>query len=349
MTSEAFDNDEFSGEDKPHRSDRIGDRIAGKAGKAEVGFLALLRYAALAIAALVLVTSVVFLGIGAYRQVGRTQVGPESVSVEVNDVIPVKVDTTASAPDVPQPKAGISAQIRSRTLAIYRARFKSYERPDTKVTEQQVVDFVWSEDRIAAFAGISTSGVLDAQGKALTGRDAVMTNALAVVEEAAKAEPFRKQLAAYDKATKVKVCTDKSRTRTRTVSAWDAYSTSCAGWYVSPVGCPSTRVVEEPYVEKVCEMKFPGDLETPAQQFANAVQRYADIAEARLATARIEADAETARNQARKLEGWENVVDSGKLFVGFLLVMFLYLFVAMERHHRNLRALMARRSDNPAG
>lgn len=52
--------------------------------------------------------------------------------------------------------------------------------------------------------------------------------------------------------------------------------------YNSPVGCPSTRVVEEPYIDTVCEMKFPDNLEDPAQQFASAIQRYVDMAEQKL-------------------------------------------------------------------
>jgi hypothetical protein len=94
-------------------------------------------------------------------------------------------------------------------------------------------------------------------------------------------------------------------------------------------------------------MKFPADLEAPAQQFASAIQSYLFRADMRLLTARIVAEEQTARNNARKLEGLENIVDSGKLIVGFLILMFLYLFVAMERHHRNLRALVERREHSP--
>lgn len=129
------------------------------------------------------------------------------------------------------------------------------------------------------------------------------------------------------------------------VEAWDRYGTYCDSWYVSPIGCPTTRVVSEPYEEKVCEMKFPEDLKAPADLFNSSIERYAETARMDVEAARIEAEERTAANHARKLEGRENIGMSGQLFLGFLAVMFLYLFIAMERHNRNLRALMERPKD----
>jgi len=62
-------------------------------------------------------------------------------------------------------------------------------------------------------------------------------------------------------------------------------------------------------------------------------------------SARIAAEEQTAKNHARKIEGQQNIGTSGQLFLGFLAVMFLYLFIAMERHNRDLRALMTRTKD----
>ena len=92
-------------------------------------------------------------------------------------------------------------------------------------------------------------------------------------------------------------------------------------------------------------MKFPDNLEAPEQQFANAVQRYADGAVTKLEGAQNDAEAKTADNDARKAQGWIDILTSGKMFLGFLFVMFLYLFVAVERHHRMLTKSMGQRTE----
>lgn len=88
-------------------------------------------------------------------------------------------------------------------------------------------------------------------------------------------------------------------------------------------------------------MQYPNDIEEPATQMAQAIEQYAAIAAARLDQANILAEEATAANHNRKAEGRQKIETSGKVFVGFLALMFLYLFVAMERHHRSLRLLLA--------
>lgn len=316
-------------------------KSAARANVAEAGFLSLLRYSALAIAALVLVTSVVLLTLGAIQQFGPTRVNPEAVSVAADDVVPSSAAPAAMHAAGATTKLGIDQDVRAKTLAIYRSRFKAFQRPDTKITDEQVVDYVWSEQRIAKFGALGNGKLHNQDGQALSSRSSVMLYALGLVDTAARSDEFRKQLAAYRDAKKVSVCTDEMQTRVRTIDAWDSYSTSCYNWDISPIGCASTRTVEEPYVAKVCAMKFPDNLEVPAQQLASAVQRYADVADGKLKSAEFDAEERTARNFARKLGGQENISTSGKLFLGFLAVMFLYLFVALERHQRSLWAALA--------
>ncbi|MGI8944269.1 MAG: hypothetical protein ACR2FJ_08595 [Qipengyuania sp.] len=86
-----------------------------------------------------------------------------------------------------------------------------------------------------------------------------------LVGEATQQSGFRQALQAYRAAKKIRVCRDVTRERRRTVESWDSYSTSCAGWYYTPIGCPTTRTISEPYTVKQCEMQFPADLENPRQ------------------------------------------------------------------------------------
>ena len=314
-------------------------RLADRANRTEAQFFTLLRYSALIIAALTLLISAGLLAYGAFQQVGRTEVEPETVSLVADDVVPAKPEQAVAAPKQ-QAKVGIDQAVRQRTLEIYKARFKPFQRADAKITEQEVVDFIWSDERIAKFDTLGSQNLVGKDQAVLADRKARMLDALGLIDTAATAGPFKQQLTAYRDAKKVNVCTEEVLTRTRTVSSWDSSATYCPGWYTDPVGCSSTREIDEPYVDKVCEMKFPEDLESPAQQFASAVQRYADTAEAKLINARNEAEAQTARNHARKVNGIGHITTSGTLFLMFLGVMFLYLFVAMERHHRNMRRLI---------
>lgn len=322
----------------------FGVKLAERANVTEARFLALLRYSALAGAAIALVVSGVLLGLGAVRQVGPTEVEPEKISIAVSDVVPLKLRQEQAA----EPKAlkiTIPKSIRDKTAAIYKRDFAKFQRPDTKISSEQVVGLVWTEERINQFNDLISGGLVDRDGKQISGREALMDNALKTVTEAVKSKDYVDQLVAYRDAKKVNVCTTETRMRERVVEAWDRYATWCEGWYISPTGCATTRVVSEPYEERVCEMKFPDDLDAPAELFAVSIERYAEVAEMDLQSAQIDAEEKTAENHARKIKGQENIGMSGQLFMGFLAVMFLYLFIAMERHNRNLRALMIKPKD----
>jgi hypothetical protein len=322
----------------------ISVKMAERANVTETRFLSLLRYSALAGAAIALVVAGVLLSLGLVRQVGPTEVEPEKVSIAADDVVPLKIAKNETSDPAP-PKITVPKAIRDRTAAIYKRDFAGFERPDTKITPEQVVDLVWTEERIAQFNALISAGLVDAEGKQISGREALMTNALETVSKAAKTKDYADQLVAYRDAKKVNVCTNRTRTRSRVVDAWDRYATWCSGWYISPVGCSTTRTISEPYEERVCEMKFPDDLYAPAELFSYSIERYANVAQVGLRSAQIDAEEKTAQNHARKMEGQENIGLSGQLFLGFLAVMFLYLFIAMERHNRNLRALMEKPLD----
>lgn len=324
---------------------RLKGSLPGYAARIESRFLSLLRYTSLAIAALVLISAAIYLGLGLVQQIGSTNVGAESVALASEDITPPQAQAKAAeAKASPQAKPTVSDAARKRTLEIYRTRFKPFQRPDTKITDQEIVDYVWTVERLAAFEQLG-GRLKDNEGNSLMDREAVITNALGLLEVAARTDDYRKKLSAFRDAKKINVCNDEVRTRSRTISSWDRYATYCPNWYSPPVGCASTSTIDEPYVEKVCEMKFPAELEAPSELFASSIQRYADTAEARLEAAANDAQSRSAQNMARKLEGRENMSTSVQLLLVFLAIMFLYLFVAIERHHRSLRKLVEKAKD----
>lgn len=318
---------------------RLKARI--RASRTEAVFLSILRYSVLLVAAIALGSTALFFGFGALQQIGRTAVEADPVALTSTDVAPEQQQKAKEIPEKSaQSKPGVSKAVKRATASLFQTKFKKFQRPDAKIAEKQIVDFVWTEDRISLFDELA-GRLQDAEGMSLADTEAVMLNALKLTGTATAAKPFSSRLAAFRDAKKINVCNEEIRSRRRTISTWDTYSTNCPYWYESPIGCASTRVVSEPYSERICKMQYPNDVEEPAAQMAQAIEQYAVVAKARLDQAAILAEEATAANHSRKAEGREQIETSGKLFLGFLALMFLYLFVAMERHHRSLRQLLA--------
>ena len=322
---------------------RGAETIGRQADGTEARFLSLLRHSVLLIAALLLVFAAGFLAYGLWQQIGRDSVDSQKVTISNDDVAPPLSEATSAAIPVANSKRQLPVEVRKRTLSIYRSKFQPFERGGTARRVEDLLTLIWPETRLRAFDALQVGGLVDSAGKPFPDSTQLMLDGLFKVEQASRGPAFQAQLIAYRNAKQVRVCTDKVRMRSREVSGWDTFSTACDNWYVSPIGCASTRTIQEPTLENVCEMKFPDDLSSPSRSFADGVQRYLDVAGVKLSQSRIAADEERLRIRARKLEGRDNMLSSGKLFFGFLAVMLLYLLIALERHHRSLRVLIANR------
>jgi hypothetical protein len=327
------------------RTRQLGRTADRRANSMEARYLSILRYSLLVIATLLALFAIWSLGFGLIRQIGSTQVQPRHFEIEKADVAPAPVSSAAKDDPVDavenDHKFAISSELRKATLQAYRTYFARYERKGEETSAAEVMDAVWPQERREAFDAVAADGLVTGpDGKAVTGGEQLALMAVQTVGNSAAEPSFKAALQSYSGAKKVKVCEYQTRTRKRTISTWDDYSTSCTGWYNYPYGCPSTRTVEEPYTENVCEMKFPSDLEAPHQAMGTAVQRYLDLATSKTAQARNDASAEEGEIAARKLRGREGILLAGQVFLGFLAVMLVYLFVALERHHRVLRRLL---------
>ncbi|RVU07136.1 hypothetical protein EOE18_04095 [Novosphingobium umbonatum] len=315
-------------------------RISTKAAALEKNLLALLRYVALLVAVMALVGSLGFLAIGMVNQLGETEVKPGKVAVQANELIPAQSAKSLPSADIQPIKPSLDKATKAKTLEIFRSRFKPSQRPDDKLTDDQVVDFIWTDSMLSSYADLATAGLTDAGGKDLTTAAAIMGDALTAVDTAAQNPEFQKKLTAYRTAQKQNVCTDHFTIHSRLVPGWDSTATNCEDWYKSPVGCAGTRLVEEPVTEKVCEMKFPEGLLSPVEQYAIAVATYAETAKHKSDDAKIQAQNKTSENGLRKEMGKERIQLAAEIFLGFLGIMFLYLFIALERHNRSLRLLI---------
>jgi hypothetical protein len=156
--------------------------------------------------------------------------------------------------------------------------------------------------------------------------------------EAAGLPATQKRLARYKAAKKVQVCRSVERTRTTTQRGWDRFSTSCPNWYYDPIGCPVTREVETPYTARECTMKYPEGTQSHIQLFRAYQDRFYTL----LARRRSENAAEA---QARRMGIVEGIAKGRldlwtalKIAIGFLLLMFFFLLIAIERHQRRMVA-----------
>jgi hypothetical protein len=318
-----------------------GHNVSARALSIEKRYLSLLRYSMLILASLLLVASTIYVVMGVVKQLGSSTVTPEPVQISAGDIAP-----QVSAPDGDIDKSvdtevpfSLSAPLKKRTLAVYKGNFAKFEREDEKATDKTILDTVWPEERRNAFDGLDVNYVSD-EGQTYGSGEDLALHAVTLVEKSAVTADFKQSLQSYRAAKKAQVCRNVSKTRKRTVSYWDSESMSCSNWYYVPYGCSSTRTVTEPYTEKVCEMQFPDDLASPATAMGQALERFLSVAEFRQTDAEYRAEEQSAEINERKVTGRGDLMDGGKIFLGFLGLMFLYLLVVIERHHRLLRQLV---------
>jgi hypothetical protein len=318
-----------------------GHRASVRASTIEARYLSLLRFSMLLIATVLLIGAIVFVLMGATKQIGSSQVSPEPVKVSAADLAPAVTkgsDSGAKKVDAEKPFQ-LSSQLKSQTLAAYKSNFAKFERKDEKASEKQILDAVWPQARREAFDNVNIDYV-DDEGRSYTSGEELALHALALVKKSSETPDFTQSLQTYRAAKKSRVCRDVTRERERSVSYWDSDSMDCDNWYYSPVGCRSNRMVAEPYTAEVCEMQFPDDLDSPATAMGNSIDRFLRLAQIRQEDAAYKAEEKTAKINQRKVTGRANLMDGGKIFLGFLALMFLYLLVVLERHHRLLRKLV---------
>lgn len=322
----------------------IATRQDVRADTLEARYLSVLRHSLLLFASVLLLGAVGLVLWGAAKQIGSSNINPVPVTITPADIAP---DTPAEAEKSGQPiirtdPFKLSETLRKRTLSTYQKYFATFERQGEAVGADKVIQSVWPEERRVAFDQIASSQVVGPDGKPFASGEAAALYAVALSGDATREPGFTRALRAYKGAKKVRVCHDVTRQRKRTVDAWDSYSTNCSGWYYSPIGCPATRTIEEPYTVKLCEMQFPADISAPHVAMAESLEQFLRTSSTRSEQAVFAALDRESSIKTRKVSGRGNMFDGGKLFLGFLGLMLVYLLVVMERHHRALRNLIAR-------
>ncbi|HEX9931346.1 MAG TPA: hypothetical protein VGB08_00720 [Allosphingosinicella sp.] len=229
-------------------------------------------------------------------------------------------------------------QFVRRYHALFRQRFEPFRRRGDRQLALDAFDdaYVNSDVRLEATAEAGGNFAADRADLELL---------LRAMAEAAQTPETQRRLQAYKNAREVRVCRDVQRTRAVQRSGWDRYSTSCSDWYYPPYGCPVTRSVRQPYTQRVCEMRLPEGTRSHADVFRAYHDRFfALLGQRRRENSENAAAARLAIEYGR-VEGSMSLSKAAYVFGGFLLVMFFFLLIAIERHQRRLARALAPATD----
>lgn len=303
-------------------------------------YLRVLRAALLLVATILLVCAA---GWAVYSLV-RVLRSPESV-VEKPSVVssaeivekgaPSKADAargTSGANDLRGERAYYDAFVK-RYYGVYRSRFEpSLRKDDKRLTIGEFDDLtINSAARLGAVRAGDLSFEQDRQD---------LEAFLPVVTEAAGSSGTAERLARYRTATKRPVATQVQRTRSETRRGWDPFSQNCENWYESPIGCAVTRRVDVPYTETVKVMRYPEGIASPGEVLKGYQDRYFQLLAER--RERNGSEAATAREEIvqGQAAGWAGLSQSVLVVGAFLVLMFFFLLVAIERHQRRATFLV---------
>ncbi|HEX2764632.1 MAG TPA: hypothetical protein VHM92_12425 [Allosphingosinicella sp.] len=305
--------------------DRI-ERIYLKALRAAILFLAtgLLLYAA-------------WLGVWSLYKISRSPssvveqpatVAPDELTDAEMPVRDASAGGPAAGPKVDPAQQRHYAGFVSRYHALYQTRFEPFRQKEDKPMSRDQFDdaFVKSNERLQA---ASKGNFNFAEDKADLDR------LLAVMTDAAGKPQTQQRLQKYKAARRVSVAKKVQRTRTETREGWDSLSYACAGWYENG-GCPTIRTVEVPYVETVRTMEFPPDTQSHTQIFRAFQDRFFALLHDRRDSNRAEAQRKREEITFGKLMGKVTLWTALQIVGGFLVLMFFFLLIAIERHQRRI-------------
>lgn len=309
-------------------------RLGGALDRAEQIYLKILR-AVILIIATGLIVYAAWLGVSSlYKVVQSPDSVQEKVAVVAADELtdaemPVRDIAAQEGPKTDPAKQKYYSDFVKRYYALFRTKFEPFRQKEDKQLDQGEFDdsFVDSSMRLEAV----TKGDLDFEKD-----KADLETLLRVMTEAADKPVTKQRLQKYRSATKVSVAKKVNRTRTEYRRGWDPYSTACEDWFYRPYGCSVQRAVQVPYTETVHVMEFPKGTQSHSEIFEAFHNRYFELLhERREANAR---DAQNARQDIidGNIEGKLSLYTALSVLGGFLVLMFFFLLIAIERHQRGI-------------
>jgi hypothetical protein len=322
-----YDTSDVDGSGRQYRH-----KFATALERLEATYLRILRAAILLIATLLVIAAVVLAAYSLYKMsLSPDSITEEPAVVEAAEIIDAK-QPPATRPSTGEPAiAPYYQEFYDRFIAnyhrLFRNRFEPFrQREDKQLSITEFGDsFIQPAQRLAAIK----SGDLD-----FTTDKADLESLLRVMTAAAEMPLTQERLKRYMNARKVRVCETVKRSRTVMQSGWDRYSTSCSNWYEEPMGCPVTRAVEQPYSVQQCRMEYPPNTQSHSEIFRAFQDKYLTLLHDRRAANVERAAAKRAEIEAGKIAGAASLFTSLQILGGFLVLMFFFLLIAIERHQR---------------
>lgn len=309
------------------------ERVGAALDRAEHIYLRVLRAAILVIATGLLLYSA-WLGASGLWKVAQS---PESVEEEVATVAADEL-TNAEMPTPRRPDEEEGPRVDpnqqryyagfvNRYYNLYRSRFEAFRQNDDRQLSRGQFDdaFIDSQARLRAAASGELNFAADRND---------LETLLQVMTEASEKPMTRQRLQRYKAARKVRVGRRVQRTRTEYRQGWDRYSMACSDWYYPPYGCPERRAVQVPFTETVYSMEFPEGTQSHTQIFRAFQDRFFTLLHDRREANRSAAEAERDRIAFGNITGRLSLWDALKILAGFLVLMFFFLLIAIERHQR---------------
>lgn len=306
-------------------------------------YLLLLRVALLFVATLILLWALWLggsAGVKIFRSANSVVQQPASVAAaEVAEVVRAPVaDATSPAktPTATSEQRRDYQTLLNRYYALYRTRFDIYRRPEDKSLDRDGFDdnYLQTDQRLAGVADGSVSFATD---------HADLTALVDKMTAAASQPILVARLGAYKRAKLRPVTRKVQKYRTEQRRGWDSLSTSCPGWYYSPIGCAVTRSTQIPYTDTVTAMALPDGLISPSRAFRAMQDQYFSLLTDRRQKAAADATTKREEIMAGNADGWDRVSMMLRVLAAFVVLMFFFLLIAIERHQSRI-ALWLNRS-----
>jgi hypothetical protein len=304
-------------------------------------YLTILRVAVLAVATICLCAAVYFAGDAAWRFAVSTKVETTPTTVSGVEVATKMRDTpdeerTADGPAIP-------AHVRTRHqvfvkevfpayYAIYRQASEAYKKPEDKTLTSDELLGALGYDLGSYAAGEDPTTRLFVED--VTYRVQIK----AAVTAALAGSDAVRLLREYKVAEKTAQSCSTAYERRR---VWDSYSTACRGWYYEPYGCEVTRSVP---VER-CVPAYPDGIVSPAVAFGRADEAFRNLWLEKFDKNAAEAAKTIADREATRAQIGPKLLTALQIALGFLVVMFFFLIVAIERHLRRLSAMRSKETE----
>lgn len=292
-------------------------------------YLIFLRLGVLALASICLLGALYFAGDAVWRvfvstevPVEETVVAPSEVSAAMRAMAADRQPQDSEGPSIPahvrQAHTRFMREAFPAYYAVYQTAARAYNKEeDDLLTAEQLADRLgYSLETYAAGESFVT--------KAFVENPAYQSQVLAAVTAAMSDQATVALLSQYRDAQRVQSCTTRNVRRT--------VRQTCGYYYVWDCSYVQTVPVRE------CEQVYPDGIVSPLAAFTSADQAFGELWMQRAAQREDAARMETGRRHAMRAQIGPKLMLAMQILGGFLVIMFFFLLVAIERHLRSMSA-----------